>query len=254
MAEIVYGIKVEADYGHFRKNFSTSSPLTHGVPPRTAVAGLLGAIFGLPRKGENSYQEVFSQENSDIAVLNQPREETEKQTININLLKMKDETERIIKLGIPPEKLEKNQVPFEMIRKPQYVIYFRSNKLESPENVLEEEKSFYTPYLGISENIARYEYIGKQELEEKEGEADIDSVIPLENSSVQFEEGKKYAKESVSMFMNQEREVQKFSDIMYVETLKSQNNDTEEDNDYSVHQNEGQYYQLENGHKIKFLE
>ena len=40
---------VWADYGHFRKYYTTSSPLTFSIPPPPTVAGMLGAIVGSPR-------------------------------------------------------------------------------------------------------------------------------------------------------------------------------------------------------------
>jgi CRISPR-associated protein Cas5h len=224
--ENLYGIELEADYGHFRKNFTTSSPLTYGVPPRTAVSGLLGAIFGLPRSGDGNYHEVFSDENSFIAVVNRPNESTEKQTINLNLLKIKGETEKLVKLDEPPEEITRSQVPFEVVKNPRYRIYFNSKALDEIEEFLKEEKSVYTPYFGISEYIADYTYLGKFEVERREGEELVDSVVPAEKAS-QFEQGKKYLKENVSLFMNPEREVQKFGEVIYEENGEGVKVDTD---------------------------
>ncbi len=214
--EKLYGIEVEADYGHFRKSFTTSSPLTYGVPPRTTISGLLGAIFGLPRKGENNYHEVFSKEKSFIAVVNRPKESTEKQTVNLNLLKIKGETEKLVKLDLPPKEITRSQVPFEVVKNPRYRVYFNSTALNEIEEFLQKEKSVYTPYLGISEYITDYSYLGKFDVEKKEGEAVIDSVLPVK-PEIKFETGKKYIKENVSLFMNTEREVQKFDEVIYEE-------------------------------------
>ncbi len=224
--ENLYVIELEADYGHFRKNFTTSSPLTYGVPPRTAVSGLLGAIFGLPRNGDGNYHDVFSDENSFIAVVNRPKESTEKQAINLNLLKIKGETEKLVKLDKPPEEITRSQVPFEVVKNPRYKIYFNSEALDDIEDFLKEEKSVYTPYFGISEYIADYAYLGKFEVDKEEGEEVVDSVVPAEKAS-QFEQGKKYLKEKVSFFMNSEREVQKFGGVIYEENGEGVKVDTD---------------------------
>ena len=35
-----------ADYGHFRKFYTTTSPLTFSFPAPSTIAGILGAIYG----------------------------------------------------------------------------------------------------------------------------------------------------------------------------------------------------------------
>jgi len=237
----LYGIEVKADYGHFRKNFTTSSPLTYGVPPRTALAGFLGAILGLPRDDERNYHEVFSRDNSSIALVNDPQDNTQKQTVNLNLLKIKGETEKLVKLDTPPEEITRSQVPFEVIRNPRYRIYFNSSELtEEDVNLLKNEKSVYTPYLGISEYIADYEFLGEFEPAKSKGETTVDSVVPAD-AEIRFETGKKYIKESFSMFMNTSREVQEFGEVLY------------EENGDGVIKASGKYFKA-NGENLVFLE
>jgi CRISPR-associated Cas5-like protein len=42
--------EVWGEYGHFRKHYTTTSPLTFSIPSRTALTGLLGAIIGLSKE------------------------------------------------------------------------------------------------------------------------------------------------------------------------------------------------------------
>ena len=44
---LVFDIK--GDYGHFKKYYTTSSPLTFSIPPRTTVSGMIGALIGRSR-------------------------------------------------------------------------------------------------------------------------------------------------------------------------------------------------------------
>lgn len=56
---------VFGDYGHFRKYYTTSSPLTFSFPPPPTVKGMLGAIAGIDKK---EYLKVFSEENCKVAI------------------------------------------------------------------------------------------------------------------------------------------------------------------------------------------
>lgn len=218
----VFGLDVSGDYAHFRKGFTTSSPISYGVPPRTAISGLLGALFGLPRKGEKSYPKIFSSNNSRITVI--PKKPLKKQRINLNLTKVKGETKKLTNLQGPPEEIERNQVPFEMIRNPEYRIYFTINNsygldLDEKLKMLERHKCDYTPYLGLSELIADFNYIGRKEVEEKKGENYVDSIINKRNHNPVFEVGKKYQRENMPLVMNEDRVVQEYSDIVYISRL-----------------------------------
>ena len=41
------------DYAHFKKPYTTTSPLTYSIPSRTALTGIIGAIMGI-RKDKNN--------------------------------------------------------------------------------------------------------------------------------------------------------------------------------------------------------
>jgi CRISPR-associated protein Cas5h len=58
-------VDVWSDYAHFRKPYTTSSPLTFAFPPRTALAGLVAAIVGL---GKEEYLEHFTRDKASLAV------------------------------------------------------------------------------------------------------------------------------------------------------------------------------------------
>lgn len=44
---------VWGDYAHFRRFYTTTSPLSFPIPPRTALCGLIGAIIGLEKEGND---------------------------------------------------------------------------------------------------------------------------------------------------------------------------------------------------------
>lgn len=217
------GLEIWGDYGHFRKSYTTSSPLTHGIPPRTTLTGLLGAIMGLPQTGENNYHDVFHPEKTKISVL--IRNPIKRQNVNKNMLKVKGETAKLTDLSGPPANIERNQVPFELLRNPKYRIYLWMEDGEKEKKMielLENHKSIYTPYLGLSEFIADFKYLGKRRMKSrKRKKAQIDSVIRKEMHQPLFEEGKKYRRENVSLLMDETRVVQKFGEILYEKSGKS---------------------------------
>lgn len=45
-----------ADYAHFKKYYTTTSPLTFSIPPKTSIYGIIGAILGM---GKNEYLYYF---------------------------------------------------------------------------------------------------------------------------------------------------------------------------------------------------
>lgn len=214
----VLALDISGDYGHFRKNYTTSSPLTYGVPPRTALTGLLGAIMGYPPRGDGNYHQVLVPTKAKIAVV--PRSPIRKQRLNKNMLKVKGETANLIKLEHPPSEITRNQVPFEVLQRPEYRLYVwhtDDERLDSIEAQLAAHKSVYTPYLGISEHLAEFKFRGRYPVTAGEGEEDVDSVVNAEYHDVAFDQGKQYVRENVPLVMDQKRVVQSFADVTYAQ-------------------------------------
>ena len=199
------------------KTYTTSSPLTYGVPPRTTLTGLLGAIMGLPPNGKDNYHDIFHPEKAKISVL--IKHPVKRQSVNKNMLKIKGKTSKLTDLSGPPKNIERNQVPFEILKEPKYRIYLWMKDKEKEKKLvemLEHHKSVYTPYLGISEFIADFDYLGKRKVKLcEEKNVQIDSVLRKEIYQPLFEEGKKYRRENVSLLMNEHRTVQEFGEILY---------------------------------------
>lgn len=214
----VLSLDISGDYGHFRKNYTTSSPLTHCIPPRTALTGLLGAIMGYPPSGEENYHRVFTPTQTKIAVV--PRAPIRKQRINKNMLKIKGDTGNLASLNDPPSEITRNQVPFEVLRQPHYTLYIwhsDSERLAAFEDQFATHKSVYTPYLGISEFLAEFDFRGRYSVTSGEGEATIASVVNTGHHDIAFEQGKRYQRENISLVMDEQRVVQSFADVMYAQ-------------------------------------
>ena len=53
------------EYAHFRKYYTTTSPLSYSLPTRTALTGLIGAITGFKK---DEYLKHFTKDQAFIAV------------------------------------------------------------------------------------------------------------------------------------------------------------------------------------------
>ena len=220
MAEIdrVLVFDVWGDYAHFRRGYTTTSPLTYPFPSRTTLAGLISAILGLPR---DSYYKLFGKDNSAFAlqILNPIR----KIKITQNLIDTKTG------FYLWDNKGQRTQIPFEFIKKPKYRVYawLSDQKFDDLIKLIKGHNSVYTPYLGISECIANFEIFGEGvfEVEKKRvdgGEGvEIYSIIEKGKAKVRGgERGKKYGIVKVPGFMNQDRSVSKYMEFYYEEDGK----------------------------------
>jgi len=209
---------VWSDYAHFRRGYTTTSPLTYPFPSRTTLAGLVSAILGLPR---DSYYELFGKDNSAFAlqILNPIR----KIKITQNLIDTKTG------FYLWDNKGQRTQIPFEFVKKPRYRLYVwleDPNKFDDLIKLIKKHKSVYTPYLGISECIANFEIFKKGVFEVKKkrvngGEVEIHSIIRKEVlKKIKLEEGKKYGVVKVPGFMNEDRSVSEYIVFYYEEDGK----------------------------------
>lgn len=226
---------VWGEFGHFRKHYTTTSPLTYSIPSRTAVAGMIGAIVGF---GKDEYLQHFSKESANIAV-----------KISCPIKKTRI-AENLIDTKIAPMMSRiktRTQIRFEVLKDVKYRIYFSHsseevyNKLYS---MLKEHKSVYTLCLGLSEHIANYEFIGEMEaVSELSGsEREIHSVIPeKELVKISFEEGKEYFSETIPIEMLPNREVTEYGKILFERNAKC------------ILANVNNLWRLENGDGIIFM-
>ncbi|ADH61863.1 CRISPR-associated protein Cas5, Hmari subtype [Thermoanaerobacter mathranii subsp. mathranii str. A3] len=202
------------DYGHFRKYYTTSSPLTFSFPPPSTVKGMLGAIAGIDKK---EYLKVFSSSNCNIAVriLNPVK----KIRMGLNLINTKGN------FWIPYKMKNheaRTQVRAEFVKDAAYRIYFAHKDNDLFEDVIDKiknHKNVYTLSLGLSEMLADYKFVGIYDSHEvKYVEVDILSVLPFEfivEDKIYFEKGKKYFKEKIPMDMNEDRVVLSYQDVLY---------------------------------------
>ncbi|MGI6564967.1 type I-B CRISPR-associated protein Cas5b [Methanosphaera sp.] len=205
---------VWSDYACFRRGYTTTSILSYPFPSRTTITGFLAGMLGYER---DSYYDLFQKDNSKIGLrIINPIKKTH---LNLNYINTK--------IGFILKDIKNNskrtQIPAEYLKDVKYRFYVQlddqdvMNKLF---NLIQEHKSIYTPYLGISECIANYSLVGNglYDIELVSGEnVDIDSVVLKEDTSIVIEKNKKYGIIKSPGFFNSNREVTGFLEYYYEE-------------------------------------
>ncbi len=216
------------DYGHFKKIYTTTSPLSYDFPPKTAIYGIIGAFLGYDKE---EYLKYINKDTTQIALkiinplqktnfalnlIDTKKDKIKKYNISIN----KKDKIKIYSLNLIPNR---TQIRFEMLKNPKYRLYVRltDEKLHSKlKNLLAQHKSIYTISLGLSELIANFEYIGEFKVEKKASNKyiSINSIIRrdnLINDSVSLEMDKEYLFSKIPNEMDEDRITTEYIDIFY---------------------------------------
>lgn len=199
------------DYAHFRKMETTTSPLTYSIPTGTAICGLVAGILGLQR---DSYYDKFSRENFEFSI--RILKPIKKIRVNINIIKTDSGFYLWDIKGTP-----RSPTPYEFLKTPYYRIYINLKEPKTHEELkyyLKNHKTIYTPYLGISELIANFNFVGEFGIITKEAENDqINSILNKKDAKIkieQLQEGMKWTRENMPLYMNSERCVEEYSEVL----------------------------------------
>jgi len=222
------------DLAHFKKPYTTTSPLSFAFPPRPTIAGIISAIIGL---GKNEYADSFRKRDANIGlrILNAVK----KIRVSQNLIDTK--TARFFS-----RIKQRTQIRIEYIKDPKYRIYFQHTDIDllnHTKNLLETHECVYTVSLGLSELLADFQYIGEFNLERKTSRdlVEIHSIAPEQSIEMEFEEGKEYFSANMPLEMNSNRIVTQFGTVIY------------ERNGKPLLSRAEHYYKVANGERILFL-
>jgi len=207
----ILAFKLKWKFWHFRRFYTTTSPLTFSFPPFTVIRGLIWAILW---KEKDSYNEEFAKIKLGVEIVNP----VEKTMIWLNLTNTKTWSWY-------------TQVRQETLLNPEYIIYVwdeNFNEYEKLKQNLEKKESVYTPYLGLAMFIADIYYIWEEEwiLQEVEN-VNIDSIVPIEytnnGKNIKIKENQNLEFEKVPYFMDNERNLKKLQEFVF-DTAWTKNN------------------------------
>lgn len=211
---------LKGEYAHFKKYYTTTSPLTFSVPPKTVIYGIVGAILGFSKEMQDDdyYLNYFQDKSCLIGV--EILEPIRKTRITLNLI---DTKKAVLMARIK----NRTQIRTEYIVNPHYRLYFYHQNKEVYQQLkknLEKHRSYYTISLGLSENLANYIYQGEMDLQVNDNNQDmvpINTVIPVDEKVIKkgdidfSQAGCEYFSEKVALEMKPDREVVKYSDILF---------------------------------------
>jgi CRISPR-associated protein Cas5h len=233
------------DYAHFKKIYTTSSPLTYGIPSRTALCGLIGSILGFSK---NKYNEILGEANIkfSVKIINK----IIKTRMGFNWIDTKSAGKNMNSIK------QRTQIKIEFVKNPKYRIYVSLSDDKLYEKLLHNIKNhetYYTPCLGVAYCIANFEFISEnnfQKIESFSDETFLDIVgtITLDNlkdkNSINFISDNSefhYIKEKIPFYMNNDREVLEYKNYLFEKSGKT----------LSIKPKF--YYQLDNKEKIILL-
>jgi CRISPR-associated protein Cas5h len=234
---------VWGDFAHFRKYYTTTSPLTFSLPPPPTIAGMLGAIYGAD-KSQNEYLRLFMNESCKLGV--QILQPIKKVRMGINL----SDTKGTNIYRPASTHLVRTQIRTEFIRMPKYRIFFAHQADSIYQKVLRnltEHRTHFTLSLGLSELIANFEFVGEFEFEDDRSKEFVDIATPVlaknlvSPDSVEIQKGKMYFKERIPVFMTPKRLVTNYDDVIF------------EPNGHSITAKVKVYQTLSDGTKIAFF-
>jgi CRISPR-associated protein Cas5h len=205
------------EWGHFRKYYSTSSPLTFSVIPPTAVFGVLGAILGL-ENDENQYLKTLREANTRVGV--GIRNPVKKSMFGLNLINTKG------KVWVPKRRKEgaRTQIRTEFLRDPAFRLYVSMNDRDLYKELVQRVKGhrpYYTVCLGLSELLANFSYVGEIDASKQSTvgkTVEVQSIIPMEcvrKNGVPFAPGKRYKKERMPLSMDENRVVTSYGECLF---------------------------------------
>jgi len=179
-------------YGHFRKPYSNVSSLSYPFPPRTAIAGLLGAILGVKKE---KVAETFNYGNARIAVEIGAEVKTITHVtnfrqdgsgdVNYTIKRPKSDWKPKPPKNVPARNVS-TQIPMELLRNPSYLIYANlKGDMDELISRIKTERYVYTPCMGLSEFLVEVEYasIGVAEPLEP-GEFEVSTVVCKDDCSL----------------------------------------------------------------------
>jgi CRISPR-associated protein Cas5h len=206
---------IRADFGHFRKIYSTSSPLTYSIIPPTSFFGILGAIIGLGKE-ENAYLRYVNHETVNMAI--RIMSPVRKIRMGLNHVNTKGN------IWVPKQRREgaRTQIRTEFLRFPHFRCYVHVKEqslFQQLIDYIQQHRSVYTVCMGLSECIADVQYVSLEEFRLVNNHAEavsIASVIPEKYvTSLCIESGKEYRKERFAFQINEERIVSDYEEILF---------------------------------------
>ncbi|WP_041446695.1 type I-B CRISPR-associated protein Cas5b [Pseudothermotoga thermarum] len=192
---------VKGKFALFRRSYTTTSSTTYPFPPRTAICGIIAAILGIenPPDRPSWYLRKFDNARISIRLLNPIK----KIRLGINYVETK-----------PDKDTPRTQILAEIIKDPAYRIYISEfEKFDELVKLIRSHECVFTPYLGLSEFIADFSYVGVFEAKKVSLPTLVNSVVKIIDGTKSFpERGTALIRERMVLRMDDKRTPLEFAE------------------------------------------
>jgi len=199
--------QLKGDYALFTKPYANNQMQSFLIPPKTALAGMVGAILGF---GKDGYIERIGFDNLKIGiqVLSLPR----KDLFGINFM----QGEGVFNLyknplREPPEKGERSPTRLEVLKDIRYRIYLYHPDIDIFDKLadyIENNKCIFVPYLGTESmfaDISEFKRIFGRKIQNVNKEYQFVSILPEKKVSIKIEKDIPLFRETVPVRMEADR-------------------------------------------------
>lgn len=151
---------VSAPFALFRRPYTTTSSYTLPFPPRTAILGLVGCILGYPTPAKLDDAKVAVQIKNTLRFLR----------TGTNFVETKKDSKSSKRI----------RISLQLLKNPIYRIFFswENKDFEKLKNLLRNNETIFTPYLGTASFIAKLNYVGEYEAVRVEPPCEVHTVVP----------------------------------------------------------------------------
>jgi len=202
------------DYAHFKKYYTTTSPLTFEFPPPPTLLGIISAIIGLDK---DEYLSYFQNPDDFLlsVCIDQP---VKKVRWSQNLIDTKHHFWKIY---------NRTQIRMEFLKDAAFVVYFYHNDSSVYSRLkehLEKHESIYSICFGLSELLVNFEYFGELNYKIKSSNKwiHLDSVLPvsrlLNENAIDLVTDREIFKVNYPIWMARDRVVTKREDVLFERT------------------------------------
>ncbi|SFL97182.1 type I-B CRISPR-associated protein Cas5b [Halanaerobium salsuginis] len=203
-----------ADYAHFKKYYTTTSPLTFSIPPKTTIYGIISAILGFAKE---EYLNYFQEGQCKISV--QIKKPIKKTRINLNLIDTKS-------ANLMARIKNRTQIRTEYLKDVKYRIYFMHQNQElysELKDKLKAHKSVYSISLGLSENLANFKYIKETEIKKitESSWQEINTVLRIDTENIAkgdidfSQSNREYFTDKIAVEMKSDRTVTDYAQVLF---------------------------------------
>ncbi len=205
-----------APFAHFRVPYTTTSPITYPIPPKTTIAGIVSTIIGIDK---SEYLKYYNSNNFKIAIK------------IVNPIKMIHICENFLNVKEikffsrwMKGKNPKTQIKIEFLKDVRYRIYIWHSNIEIYKKLkenLSKHLSYYSLCMGISECLANYEFLGEYDIYKNKTidiPVEISSIIPLslisKDSLIFDNTPSRYLKIHLPMELSKDRELLRTEEVL----------------------------------------